>query len=164
LTSAVCRQDKAFGIAHAALVLRKVEGRWKVLLFVDGALPGLEALLRKFDRMQVQDGPPETVPVVKLRSPADHAGMARFPPGELQFEAIGSHVSGYLVESQYSNPGSTNWSTSRIAFISPRGRDPLVRMQIPFGVVKQPHRWRLWAIGNAGDVSISDWRTIDFTN
>jgi hypothetical protein len=164
LTSAVCRQDKALGIAHSALVLRKVEGRWKVLLFLDGALPELEALLKHFDKMQLQDGPQETLPVVKIRAPEDHAKIARFSSGELQWEAVNSLLSVYLVESQYSNPRADNWSTSRIAFVSPPRHNPLVTTQIPFGAGKQPHRWRVWAISTTGDVSISDWRIIDFTN
>lgn len=166
LTSAVCRGEKSLGISHSALVLRKVEGRWKVLLFLEGALPSLEGVLRLFDRLRLEDGPQEALPVAKLLMPADHASITRFPQGELQWEAVDSHLSTYVVESQFCNPGRKypNWSLSRIELTSPRRVEPLVKIPLPFGVGKQPHRWRIWAISSTGDVSISDWRTIDFTN
>lgn len=166
LMAAVCQREKAFGMLHSALVLRNVEGRWKVLLFLEGTLPSLEAMLRSFDRLKLQDGPPETAPVLKLLTPADHASLPRFPAGELQWEAVNSDVSSYLVESQFGQPERTNpgWSLSRIALARPGKGEPQIRVQIPFGVGMQPHRWRIWAILGTGDVSISNWRTIDFTN
>ena len=164
LMGAVCQREKTFGMLHLALVLRKAEGSWKVLLFLEGALPHLEGVLRSFDRLMVQDGPPETVPVVKLMEPADQARIARYPRGELAWQTADSPVSTYLVESQFSQPGSSNWTLSRVQFVPPPQSEPLVKVEIPFGVGQQPHRWRIWAIGRTGDVSISEWRTIDFTN
>ncbi len=116
LTSAVCRQEEAFGMSHSALVLRKVDDQWKILLFLEGSLPGLEGVLRSFDRLNLQDGEQETVPVVQLQEPADHASITRFPPGELAWKPLDLHLSAYVVESQFSNPERThpNWSLSRI--------------------------------------------------
>ena len=48
LTYAVCRQQKAFGMSHSASVLRKVDDQWKILLFLEGALPSLEGVLKSF--------------------------------------------------------------------------------------------------------------------
>ncbi len=76
LTSAVCRQQKAFGMSHSALVLRKVDDQWKILLFLEGALPRLEGVLRSFDRLRLQDGAQEAVPVVQLQEPPDHASIS----------------------------------------------------------------------------------------
>lgn len=164
LVSAVCQREKSFGISHSAMVLRKAEGQWRVLLFIDGSLPALESVLKRFDSLKLQIGHQENMPVVKLLAPADHASLPRFPAGELQWEGAESRSVSYLVESQFSNPGQANWSLSRVALLSPRRPTPVISAQIPFGVGKQPHRWRLWAISPTGDVSLSDWRTIDFTN
>ena len=96
---------------------------------------------------------------------ADHARIPRFPAGEHQWDAVsGEHLSTYVVESQFSSPERTDWSLSRVALVLNRSPDPLVTEQIPFGVGKQPHRWRIWAISTTGELSISEWRLIHFTN
>ena len=37
-------------------------------------------------------------------------------------------------------------------------------MPMPFGQGMQPHRWRVWAIGKDGQMALSEWRTVNFTN
>lgn len=158
LLSLVKQSSRSVRIVGNSRELRPPDG------FLDGALPNLEGVLRSFDRLSLQDGPLETVPIVKLLIPADHARIARYPRSELEWEAVDSHLSTYLVESQFCQPGRIDWSLSQIKLISPKRGEQMVRVEIPFGVGQQPHRWRIWAISRAGDVSISDWRTIDFTN
>lgn len=37
-------------------------------------------------------------------------------------------------------------------------------IRAPFGVGRQPHRWRIWAVSARGDVARSEWRTLFYTN
>ena len=164
LLSAVGQGEKTFGMNHSAMVLRKIEDHWKVLLFLEGPLPRLEDALKSFDRLKLEDGQPEAVPKVKLIGPVDHARITRYPKGDLEWEAIDQLAVAYVVESQFGQPGQELWSTSWIEVVSPTHSAPLRSMQIPFGVGMQPHRWRIWAISRTGVVSTSDWRTVDFTD
>jgi hypothetical protein len=164
LLSAVGQGEKTFGMVHSAVVLRKVEDRWKVLLFLPGSLPMLENLLRSFDRLRLEDGQPEVVPKVRLLSPVDHAQITRYPAGDLEWAPLDQLPAAYVIEYQFGQTGQELWSTSSIRFVSPTHGEPLISMKIPFGVGHQPHRWRVWAISGTGIVSTSDWRTIDFTD
>jgi hypothetical protein len=163
LVSAQGRGLKVFGMTHSALILRKAEGQWKVLLFLQGDLPGLEESLRSLDRLNLGDGQPETMPAVTLRSPIDHAQIPRYPASIMGWETVDAPVSAYVLEYQYGLYGRENWSPSSIKILPPRPGQQSMNMPIPFGVGVQPHRWRVWAIGKNGGVSISGWRTIDFT-
>lgn len=172
LLSAVGQGEKTFGMDHSAVALRKVEDRWKVLLFLPGALPDLEGLLRSFDRLRLEDGQPESVPKVRLLSPVDHARIPRYPPGDLEWAPLDQLPAAYVIEYQFGQTGSSAtrpgarelWSPSWIRVVSPTHGEPSIRMKIPFGKGAQPHRWRVWAISGTGIVSTSDWRIIDFTN
>jgi hypothetical protein len=154
-----------FGMAHSAVVLRNVGDCWKVLLFLPSdPLPELEALLRSFDRLGLEEGQPEAVPKVTLLAPTDHAQLVRFPRPDLEWAPVDPHLAAYTIESQYGQPGREYWSASAIKVVSPVPGEAPLRTQMPFGVGRQPHRWRIWAIGRSGTVSTSDWREIDFTN
>ena len=51
LLAEVGQGEKAFGMAHSAVILRKLGNSWKVLLFLpDRSLPDIEGLLGTFDR------------------------------------------------------------------------------------------------------------------
>ena len=102
------------------------------------------------------------VPV--LVSPADRAEVPRFPtPPELAWRAAAPLPIGYLIESQLEWERS-KWADSVFDAVAARGTSGLVRLPAPFGTGAQPHRWRVWAIGQSGQVQISAWRTIIFTN
>ena len=75
----------------------------------------------------------------------------------------GDDVATYVIESQFGQPGREYWSSSAITVVPPDYGDPTVRMEAPFHVGRQPHRWRVWSISRAGVVSLSDWRTVDYT-
>jgi hypothetical protein len=51
-----------------------------------------------------------------------------------------------------------------IYFVDPAQYVDVVKMPMPFGVGKQPHRWRVWAVGKDGQIALSEWRTVNFTN
>jgi hypothetical protein len=70
---------------------------------------------------------------------------------------------GYLIESQH-DWDQSNWADSVFDAVAARGTSGLVLMPAPFGSGAQPHRWRVCVIGQSGQVQISAWRTITFTN
>ena len=157
--------EKTFGMVHSAVILRRVEDNWKVLFFEPGsALPMLENLLKSFDRLRLKDGPPEAVPKVSLMSPVDHAQITRYPKGDLVWAPLDQPPAAYAIEYQMGQPGREFWSPSVVTVVSPVHGEHMLSMKIPFGVGRQPHRWRVWAISGTGEVSMSDWRIIDFTN
>jgi hypothetical protein len=165
LLSSVCETEKTFGMPHTALVLRKVDDRWKVLLLLRDSLSNLEGLLISFHNLGLEDGQTEPViPKVTLLNPVDHAQIPRYPPFRLEWEALGSRARAYVVESQFGDEGPEDWSLSSIRLVRAIPGQTSITMTRPFGVGRQPHRWRIWAISGTGAVSISDWRTIDFTN
>jgi hypothetical protein len=165
LLSTVSEAENAFGMSHSALVIRKVDDRWKVLLILRESLPHLEALLKSFDNLGLRDGQAESpIPKVTLMKPADHAQIPRFPQFDLEWESLDTRVAAYLIEYQLGQPEREFWSISNIKFMrAPLGQFSITT-KIPFGIGHQPHRWRIWAIGGTGAVSTSDWRTVDFTN
>lgn len=154
-----------FGMSHSLLILRKAEDGWKVLLLAPGRLPSLERLLQSFDHLGLADGPPDDLGKVTLVSPMDHAQATRWPPpGQLEWTTAGAQVAQYVLEWQFGQPRRESWSTSTIQLLPPAPGQTSMSMKIPFGKGVQPHRWRVWAVGKTGAVSLSEWRTIDFAN
>jgi hypothetical protein len=165
LVAEIGQGEKAFGLAHSAVVLRKLGNSWKVLLFLpDRSLPDIEDLLRDFDRLGIDEGPPDVVPKVTLLAPADHARLERYPRSDIEWTPVDSNVAAYVIESQFRQLRREYWSQSAIKVVLPIPNESSIRMEMPFGIGKQPHRWRVWAINKSGIVSTSDWRVIDFTN
>ena len=63
-------------MAHSAVILRKLGNSWKVLLFLPNSpLPDIEGLLGNFDRLGLDEGPPDAAPKVTLLAPADYARL-----------------------------------------------------------------------------------------
>jgi hypothetical protein len=164
LVSAVGEGDANFGVSHYAMILRKAEERWKVLLLMPGSLPDLEHLLKSFDAMGLVEGEAGEVQKLTILFPPDHTKMTRWPTGEIEWSTIDPQVAGYVVESQYGLYGSENWSSSWVKIVPPVSENTSIHITTPFGVGFQPHRWRVWSIGRTGVLSFSEWRTIDFTN
>lgn len=165
LLAEVGQGEKAFGMAHSAVILRKLDNGWKVLLFLpNSSLPDIEGLLGNFDRLGLDEGPAAAAPKVTLLAPADHARLVRLPPSDIEWSPVDPNPATYVIESQFCQRRREYWSQSAIKVVSPIPYESSIRMAMPFGVGKQPHRWRVWAIDKSGIVSTSDWRVIDFTN
>lgn len=165
LLAEVGQGEKVFGMAHSAVILRKLGNSWKVLLFLPNrSLPDIEGLLGNFDRLGLDEGPPEAVPKVTLLAPADHARLERYPRSDIEWASVEPNPAAYVIESQFRQLRREYWSQSEIKVVSPIPNESSIRMEMPFGAGKQPHRWRVWAIDKSGIVSTSDWRVIDFTN
>ena len=73
-----------------------------------------------------------------------------------------------LIEWQFGQPKGGDWEGSGFALVrdvqSRQGGGGTMQMRAPFGVGRQPHRWRIWAVSGSGDVVRSGWRTIVYTN
>jgi hypothetical protein len=163
LMSSVGQGARTFGMQHSALVLRKVDNGWKVLQYAREELPALEHFLKAFDRMELENGQPQAIAPVSLVSPVDHARISRFPSGELVWKQLNPLPAAYVLEWQLGQR-EESWSPSAIMVVSPSRGDFLISVESPLGAGHQPHRWRVWAINRTGVVSISDWRTVDFTD
>jgi hypothetical protein len=165
LLAEVGEGERAYGMAHSAVILRKIGKSWKVLLFLpNSSIPEIESLLGIFDSLGLDEGPPDAVSKVTLLAPADHARITRFPPSEIEWTPVDPNPAAYLIESQFCQLRSEYWSQSAVKVVSPVPYESSIRMEMSFGVGKQLHRWRVWAIDKSGIVSMSDWRVIDFTN
>ena len=165
LLSEVGQGEKAFGMAHSAVILKKVGDAWKVLHFVPSdSLPGLENLLRTFDRLGLDDRAPEDVSNVTLLFPPDGAQIPRDPRSEITWAPAVPNPAAYVIESQFNQPRREYWSQPSMKVVSPAANQSSITVPMPFGVGRQPHRWRIWAIDKSGTVSTSDWRIIDFMN
>jgi len=105
-----------------------------------------------------------------ITAPDDGASASRMPPDTrpmISWTHRGAAF--FLVEWQFGMPGGKDWEGSGFAFVpakaaATRGGQASITMRAPFGVGKQPHRWRIWAVSDRGDVARSGWRTILFTN
>ena len=154
----------SFGMAHSAVILRNPGDGWKVLSFLpDASLPDLERLLGAFDRLGLDEGPPEAVPKVTLLAPADHAQLPHRSLPDLEWTQFEPNPAAYVLEAQFTFTGGKHWSPSWIKVISPVPNESSLRTWWPVDS-SPPARWRVWAISKSGVVSTSDWRKIDFTN
>ncbi len=73
-----------------------------------------------------------------------------------------------LVEWQYGQGTGKDWQGSGFLFVAandePHSDPASITIRAPFGVGRQPHRWRIWAVSARGDVARSEWRTLFYTN
>ena len=160
-TALLYEAERAIGQRSALIVLKKPGASWEVetitadILAVQRLAAELPVLSEAAPTAQLQ------IPV--LLTPLDHAALPRFPPPELAWRTAEPQPVGYLIESQLEWERS-KWADSVFDAVNARGTSGLVRKPAPFGTGAQPHRWRVWAIGQSGQVQISAWRTINFTN
>ena len=99
-----------------------------------------------------------------LLRPGNYARMNRFPPGDLEWTTVDAHIAAYVLEWQMGQPGGEIWLPREIRIIHPAPGKASIAITSPIGAGRQPHRWRIWAIGRTGVLSTSEWRIIDFTN
>jgi hypothetical protein len=156
------------GAMRSFVVLRKREDGWKVLLLepmIADALTVRQA--NGFSSLHLSNelGIPPSSPL--LIAPYNGQPQTRFPKQEISWRQSQSRPAAYLVESQVGQPRHwkpEDFGSSMITFVNPAQYGDVVRMPMPFGVGMQPHRWRVWAIAQDGEVALSEWRTVDFTN
>ena len=104
-----------------------------------------------------------------ITTPDDGASATRMPPAArplISWKHRGAAF--FLVEWQFGTPDGKDWEGSGFTFVSAKAGthsdQASIAMQAPFGVGRQPHRWRVWAVSDRGDVARSGWRTLFYTN
>ncbi|AEU34977.1 type 2 periplasmic-binding domain-containing protein [Granulicella mallensis] len=158
--------ESVFGVLHSFMVLRKEDSKWKLLLVEpDDSLPRAENMLAKFDMLGLNNEASQGNASIALLAPADGERVTRFPKAEISFRQEGSPGVLLGIESQFSDPSRKEWSPSVLVWVkNSLDGTPTYHMPAPFGVGMQPHRWRVWSVNKAGVVTLSEWRTVDFTN
>ena len=153
-----------FGSLARVFICRKSDMTWKVLLSANGGSKMSEDLIDVVGKMPAKtDSTPGNMQVPTLVSPEDGARLTRSPRPDISWETCGAKDAKYFVESQYSS--RRIWSESwlkKIDGVNSEGET--ITIKAPFGIGSQPHRWRVWAISNSGQVTLSGWRTINYRN
>jgi hypothetical protein len=157
--------ENSTGILDSLMVFRKDSGHWKLLL-LEPSLPVklLGEQLLQFDSIGGSRATIQVPPAITVIYPDDGQRMTRFPAGELVVRQDGATDAPALVEFQVQDPARKTWTPSTIAWLRPIRPGSPTHILLPFGVGQQPHRWRMWSFGENGEVSLTTWRTIDFTN
>jgi hypothetical protein len=176
LLAVVASGDDFYGMRHMIFIFRNLGAGWRILyLLPDAPMPdaeglqGIEAnppLLRTFDSRIVGDRSDPRQPAAVLVDPPDRATMPRFPDRpDIAWRSEATADVAFFVESQFSDSGDeANWSVSNLVLADVPPANQPFRERAPFGVGKQPHRWRIWTLDPSGAVSLSLWRTLIYTN
>ena len=174
ILSAVGSGDSFYGMCQMIFILRNQGDGWRILHMdpnasvpiVSGSREILPPLLRAFDGRIVPERAEPRPPSAVLVNPPDRAVLSRWPERpEIAWQSEAVADSTFIVESQFSDPGDEgNWSVSHLTFADISRGDQPFRQRAPFGVGKQPHRWRIWTLVPSGAVSVSSWRTVLFSN
>ena len=155
------------GYVHCFVVLRKGNDGWKVLLLIPG-VSEVDAvnLAGNFNRLKFSTDVDVAPLAPTLLEPYSGDHETRFPKHDIVWQQSAKRPATYIVESQFGNPPDAvkYWGPSKIAFVNPSQYGDVVRMPMPFGQGMQPHRWRVWAVGKDGQMALSEWRTVNFTN
>ena len=157
--------DHFFGLHHSTILLRKVDTVWRVLLIEpDDSYTHALQMMKSLDDLQLGDLSQDSKSYLFPLAPADHAQIPRLPAPELDIEQQGEPGILLAIESQVSAPDGKWWGSTILTLLPEETKaDHIVRVAAPFGVGQQPHRWRAWSIDRSGNVTLSEWRTIDFT-
>jgi hypothetical protein len=175
ILSAVGSSNSFYGMRQMIFIFRNQGDGWRILqMDPNASVPivggsrqiGLPPLLRAFDSRIVPERDEPRPPSAVLVSPPDRAVLSRWPERpEIAWQSEALADSTFIVESQFWDPADEgNWSVSHLTFADMSRGDQPFRQRAPFGVGKQPHRWRIWTLVPSGAVSVSSWRTVLFSN
>ena len=155
------------GVVYTFMVLRKRQDGWKVLL----ATPRVPLELavsraRDLDELGLKTEEDSAPNAPELVSPFDGERQTRDPKEFISWRQNVPRPVAYAVEWRYGMPSGdeTSYSPAFISIVAAIDYGDTVRIPEPFGIGVQPHRWRIWAIGKDGQIALSEWRTILFTN
>ena len=144
-----------------------VDGRPRVLM-LSGSNSIISVLQRQAPEFR-HDVPGTVLQPPSITAPDDGASATRMPPAArpmISWTHRGAAF--FLTEWQYGTSDSKDWEGSGFAFVPAKagthGDEASIATQAPFGVGRQPHRWRVWAVSDRGDVARSPWRTLFYTN
>ena len=155
------------GVMYTFLVLRKGYEGWKVLqLMPYVTLEQAVGFAHQFDQLGLATAEGYAPEAPLLLSPFDGDRQTRYPKEYVSWQQDVPRPVAYAVESSFGQPSGSleSYSPSRIAIVAAVDYGDIVRIPEPFGQGVQPHRWRVWAIGKDGQIAVSEWRTVNFTN
>ena len=166
-TSVIFEDNASLGRKNLLVVLEKEENEWrlvtvgtyiKVIEILQEWLPESELFFEE-KRLQM----PAHI------SPPDMARFANRLPASTRPEIVwanaGSTAVLYLVEHQYGwGRSPMTWSEGMFnGFPAESWGEGVIKVTAPFGVGRQPHRWRVWALDSDGSFMVNDWRTLIYT-
>jgi len=143
-----------------------VDDRPRVLMLGDSnnIIPVLQREAPPF-----HDAPAAVLQPPIIVTPDNRATATRMPPASRPMVSWKNSDAAFsLVEWQFGRGTGEDWEGSGFLFVPPNAgthRDPAsFTIRAPFGVGRQPHRWRIWAVSARGAVARSEWRTLFYTN
>jgi hypothetical protein len=144
-----------------------VDDRPRVLMLGDsnGIIPVLQSEAPPFHN----EAPAAVLLPPIITTPDDGATATRMPRASRPMVSWKSRDAAFsLVEWQYGQGKGEDWEGSEFAFVPTDAGTysdlASVAIQAPFGVGRQPHRFRIWVFSARGDVARSEWRTLFYTN
>ena len=155
------------GVMYSFVVLRKRYEGWKVLLLMPHVtLEQAVGFAHQFDQLHLATAEGYAPDAPELLSPFDGESQTRFPKQDVSWRQDVPRPVAYVVESSFGMPSGSlaSYSPSRISIVAAIDYGDIVRIPEPFGAGRQPHRWRIWAIGKDGQLALSEWRTVQFIN
>jgi predicted Ser/Thr protein kinase len=149
------------GSGNAIFALRKIGGQWLAISKVAGVAPGSLPSV-------VSGASPDKAEVkISLLGPPDGAKETRFPTSAMLEWSSASTEGTFVVEVQEwicCNEGNQSAYMPSVLYPGAAAGASVVKIRAPFGGGAMPHRWRIWHVDKFGAVSLSEWRTITFTN
>jgi hypothetical protein len=154
------------GVIHTFVVLRKRPDGWKVL-WLEPRIGILEAesYAGSFDGLGLVQARAAAPLAPSLIAPGDGTEQPLHPKQDFSWRQLAIHPAAYVIEAEGGalKDGKLEFASPEIQFLNPRDFGDVVQMPRPFGVAPEPYRWRVWAIGKDGQLAISPWRTVVFT-
>jgi hypothetical protein len=144
-----------------------VAGRPRALMLGDSTT--IIPTLRRDAAQFLTDAIASVVQPPVVVTPEDGASASRMPPNTRPMVSWITRGAAFcLIEWQFGQGTGEKWEGSGFAFVrnSPEtsGDGTAITVRAPFGVGRQPHRWRIWAVSDHGDVVRSPWRTLFYAN
>jgi hypothetical protein len=144
-----------------------VDDRPRVLMLGDSSsiIPVLQGQAPMFQ----DDAPAVVLQPPVIVAPDEGATATRMPPGSRPMVSWKKRDAAFfLVEWQFGQGVGEDWEGSGFAFVAANAGthsdSASLTIRAPFGIGRQPHRWRLWMVSARGDVARSEWRTLFYTN
>jgi hypothetical protein len=162
-TSVVFERGSFIGRQDIVTFFSRANSRWQLLhLFeYDFILKELLGTLPLF----LQDSIGAPLQKASWLTPPEESGFFRFPEElkpVLEWTRASDGKVIYLLETQLKYSGK--WFQNRFKLIREPGDEATIKLRAPHTVGAQPHRSRVWAIDPAGDITVSDWRIINYRN
>jgi hypothetical protein len=156
----VASSERAFGVIHPLVVLRRVDGgRWKVLQISPNLAFDLQA--HAFDRLRsyaVRVGPEHLAHVAGISQAAPLDGDYRPLVPDMWWD---NGDGGSLLIVEWQLRYGSSWSDSKMYLIPDIAPRLQTRVTALFANVPGAYHWRVWMLGTGGALTISPWRTMN---